>query len=103
MLAESTPSTRRKDSDTNTADETPLALGLSKAFDSLDATMRLAIQTGMTTDAKSLAPTTGGTSGAVSGTAFPVRVPSGWSNLDKLVFAAGVAGAIIIGVVIIFV
>ena len=55
------------DPDADTAEQSaPAALGLSKAFDSLDATMRLAVNTGMATDMKSLSPFSSDKTGGVN-------------------------------------
>jgi serine/threonine-protein kinase len=104
ILTQDAPGTRRKDGETDTIDESAPALGLSKAFDSMDATMRLAIQTGVaTTGMKDLSPKpeNAGTSGASPG--FRVQGGLGWSEQDKLIFLAGVAGAVIVGVIIVLI
>ena len=102
ILTQSAPSTRREDAEVETSDRSAPALGLSKAFDSLDATMRLAIQTGVaTTDMKNLShmPENSGRANASPG--FRVHGGLGWSEKDKLIFLAGVAGAIIVGVIVV--
>jgi serine/threonine-protein kinase len=104
MLAQTTPGTRRGDAEPETIQSQPPALGLSKAFDSLDATMRLAIQTGATTDPGPLAGTTGKTGATSPGTAAGYRVTAaaGWSRQDRTIFGASVAGALVVGALIIF-
>jgi len=104
MLTQTAPSTRRSDTEPETVQSQPPALGLSRAFDSLDATMRLAIQTGATTDAQNLAPATGKTGATSPGTGgYRVAAGSVWSKKDRIIFAAGVASATIVGAVIVFV
>ena len=109
VLAQTAPSTRREDGETVTLQSQPPALGLSKAFDSLDATMRLAIQTGATTDpgaASATGPTattTGKTGATAQGTGGYKVSPIGtWSRQDRIVFASGVAGAVVVGALIVF-
>ena len=108
-LAQSLPDTRRADAEITTLGATPApALGLSKAFDSLNATMRLAINTGMVEELKEFSdsgkfkPLTGAASEAHAVVGEMRRAP-GWTNKDKIIFAVGVAGATIIGALIVFV
>jgi eukaryotic-like serine/threonine-protein kinase len=100
------PSTRREDIEPDAIQSQPPALGLSRAFDSLDATMRLTIQTGATTDPGpgTVIQTTGKT-GATTPPAGGYRVSAAntWSQEDRIIFASGVAGAIFVGALIIFV
>jgi eukaryotic-like serine/threonine-protein kinase len=105
FLAKTAPATRRADIEPEIVQSQPPALGLSKAFDSLDATMRLAIQTGATADPGPLAATTG-TSGQAGATTpgtggYRVAGTSGWSNEDKMIFTASVAGATVVGALIV--
>jgi serine/threonine-protein kinase len=107
-LAQSIPVTRRADAEVTTLGATPApALGLSKAFDSLDATMRLAINTGMAeelkeyTDSGKHKPLTDAASEAHA-VVGEMRRGQGWNNTDKIIFAAGVAGATIVGAIIVF-
>ena len=106
MLAQTAPSTRREDGEIVTLQSQPPAIGLSKAFDSLDATMRLAIQTGAVTDPGpgSVTPVTTGKAGATTpGTGgYRVSAASGWSKEDRIIFASGVAGATLVGALIVF-
>ena len=107
VLSLTAPSTRRGDDAESPALEQPApTLGLSKAFDSLDATMRLAVQTGMaTTDVRNVAEAAGGATGTAPAPAHPVvsGKPGGWSARDKLIFGTSVACATVIGAVIVFV
>ncbi|MGH8662616.1 MAG: serine/threonine-protein kinase [Burkholderiales bacterium] len=117
-LAQSLPVTRRADAiEVSTLGSTSLpALGLSRAFDSLDATMRLAINTGMVEELKDYSesgkykPLADPPAGAPNGTPSEARAivgamrrGPGWTDRDKLIFAASVAGATILGVIIVFV
>jgi serine/threonine-protein kinase len=108
-LAQSLPDTRRSDAEVTTLGATPSpALGLSRAFDSLDATMRLAVNTGMAEALKEYsesgkyrplaAPSL--EEGAVVGA---VRRELGWTQRDKIIFAVSVAAATILGAILIFV
>jgi len=108
LLRKTDPAERRKDKevdpDADTVEQTaPAALGLSKAFDSLDATMRLAVNTGMTADIKSLSQSLFDKSSR--GNASPgyrVMGGLGWTSRDKLIFATCIIGAIVVGAIIVF-
>ena len=93
-LARSLPGERRDDV-AGTATEPAPTLGLSKAFNSLDATMKLAAQTGMAEALRSQ-----GTAGA-SAALGEMRRAAGWTSHDKLIFAASVAGALAVGAIIV--
>ena len=90
----SLPGERRADVAAAVTEPAP-ALGLSKAFNSMEATMKLAAQTGMADALKSYP---GAPGHAVSAT---TRRAAGWTAYDKLIFAASVAGALAVGAVII--
>ena len=90
----SLPGERRADVAAAVTEPAP-ALGLSKAFNSMEATMKLAAQTGMADALKSYP---GATGNAAPGT---TRRAAGWTAYDKLIFAASVAGALAVGAVII--
>jgi serine/threonine-protein kinase len=107
-LAQSLPVTRRADAEVTTLGATPApALGLSKAFDSLNATMRLAINTGMVEELKEFSdsgkfkPLTG-TASEAHAVVGEMRRGQGWNDTDKIIFAVGVAGATIVGAIIVF-
>ena len=114
LMKRTFPHGRRADAEPGEIEPAPAA-ELSKAFDSLEATMRLAAQTGMAdelkdyTDTQKLKPLeTGVVRGKVVGSAaFDRRSPlqrqarEGWSGRDKLIFAASVAGALIVAAVIV--
>jgi serine/threonine-protein kinase len=107
LLARTVPAERRKDKevdpDADTVEQTaPAALGLSKAFDSLDATMRLAVNTGMTTDMKSLSQLSSDKTGGVNASpGYHIIGGLGWTTRDKLIFATSVIGAIVVGAFIV--
>ena len=108
-LAQSLPVTRRADAEVTTLGATPApALGLSKAFDSLNATLRLAVNTGMGeqlkefSDSGKFRPLTGSAQEA-SAAVGEMRGDKGWNDTDKIIFAVGVAGATIVGAIIVFV
>jgi eukaryotic-like serine/threonine-protein kinase len=93
-LVRSLPGERRGDI-VGAATEPAPTLGLSKAFDSLQATHKLAMQTGMADALKNQA----GSAGPAALGAM--RRAAGWSAHDKLIFAASVAGALAVGAIII--
>jgi serine/threonine protein kinase len=97
-LVRSLPGERRADAVGVVAEPAP-TLGLSKAFNSLDATMKLAAQTGMV-DALASFPDKEGKA-ARSAAIAEMRRGGGWSAHDRLVFAASVAGALAVGAIII--
>ncbi len=108
------PGSRHNDAKSDTIELAPAA-GLSRVFDSLDATMRLAAQTGMADELEDFAKTQKLqpmektiVRGTVVGTAtFDRRSPlqlqeqEGWNHRDKVIFAASLAAAIIAGIVIV--
>jgi|SRR5882672_4534649 len=101
-LARSLPGERRDDSPIAASEPAP-ALGLSRAFNSLDATMKLAVQIGMAEEIKGIAPQSDGSATQARAMVGEMRRGPGWSKQDKLVFAASVAGAIVVGALIVFV
>jgi serine/threonine-protein kinase len=98
-LARSLPGERRADAQGPAIDTAP-TLGLSKAFNSLDATMKLAAQTGMIDALKSFP----GTDSEPSPSAMvaEMRRGPGWTPRDKMIFLASVAGATAVGAIIVF-
>jgi hypothetical protein len=90
------PGERRADGQGPVIDTAP-TLGLSKAFNSLDATMKLAAQTGMIDALKdsSLEP-------SPSAIVAEMRRGPGWTAKDKVIFLASVAGATAVGAFIVF-
>jgi serine/threonine-protein kinase len=97
-LMRSLPGERRADAEGPVADPSP-TLGLSKAFNSVDATVKLAVHTGMADTLGSFPKA--GEHAARSALVAEMRRGGGWSANDKLIFAASVAGALAIGAVIV--
>jgi serine/threonine-protein kinase len=93
-LVRTLPGERHDDAPAPVADPSP-TLGLSKAFNSLEATMKLAAHTGMADALKSYPGT------SAQAAAAGMRRAPGWNAADKAIFAAAVAGALAIGAVII--
>ena len=108
LLSTTVPAERRKDREAvdpnaDTVEQSMPALGLSKAFDSLDATMRLAVQTGMTTDIRSLAQLPSARNSVTTASpGYRMIGGLGWTKSDRLIFAAGVICAAVLGAFIIF-
>jgi serine/threonine protein kinase len=107
LLVRPVPKTRRDDAEPVPL-EPAVTLGFSRAFNSLDATMRLAAQTGMAREMEDFAKTvkirieTGGAATSQQARAFPLARQSGWSRHDKLIFTAGIICATLIGAMIVF-
>jgi serine/threonine protein kinase len=95
-LARSLPGERRADAQGPVIDTAP-TLGLSKAFNSLDATMKLAAQTGMIDALKET-----GLEPSPSAMVAEMRRGPGWTSRDKVIFLASVAGATAVGAIIVF-
>jgi len=101
------PGTRREDAEDGVDEPSP-TLGLAKGFDSLEATLRLAAQTGMTEELEEYArtqklqhPQAIPAEGAdiattIAGPKWPDsgRAMGRWSRTDQLVFASGIVAAI---------
>jgi serine/threonine-protein kinase len=113
LLAHSYPQTRQDDSAHELIDLTA-TLGLSKVFDSAEATRKLAVQTGVAggpwdyakTQKVQLAAT--GVRGAVIGGTLSHQIApnfgirkEGWSRRDKLIFSAGVGVAAVLAAAIV--
>jgi len=101
-LARSLPGDRRTDHDGTVPEGAP-ALGLSKAFNSLDATLKLAVQTGMADVMKDLDDNAPGSATEIRARVGEMRGGPGWSPKDKLIFGVSVACALAIGTAIVFV
>ena len=99
-LVHSLPGERRADSENVLASSAP-ALGLSKAFDSLEATVKLAARTGMMEAIKDL-PGASGSATEARAMVDEMRAGPGWNALDKTIFGISVLGAMIIGAIIVF-
>ena len=113
LLAHTYPQTRQNDSANEIIDLTA-TLGLSKVFDSAEATRKLAVQTGVAdgswgyaTTRKMRAAATGVHGAVVGGTLSHQIAPSfgvrnkGWSMRDKAVFAASVGVAAVLAAAIV--
>ena len=107
LLVRPAPKTRREDAEPAPL-EPAVALGFSRAFNSVDATMRLAAQTGMAREMEDFAKTmkmrieTEGADIPEQARAFPLARQAGWSRQDKLIFTAGIICATLIGAMIVF-
>ena len=100
-LARSLPGERRADGEGSVTESAP-ALGLSKAFNSLDATVKLAVQTGMMEALQALPVQADGSATEARAMVGEMRKGPGWSRKDKTLFAASVAGATVVGAIIVF-
>jgi len=100
-LAQSIPGEERVDA-AGAASEPAPALGLSKAFNSLDATMKLAVRTGMIESLKTLPGQPDGSATEARAMVGAMRKGPGWSKKDKTIFAASVTGAVFVGAIIVF-
>lgn len=99
LMVLTSPHTRRSDEET-TVPETAPTLGVSKAFDSMAATSRLMVQSGSSGEFAGLSTTPIPPNLGQQG--FQRGMTPGWSQRDKLVFIVSVAGAAIVGAVIVF-
>ncbi len=100
-LIHSLPGDRRADTEDVAADSAP-TLGLSKAFDSLEATVKLAARTGMAETLRDVPGQRDGSATQARAIVGEMRRGPGWSMNDKVIFAASVAGATIVGAIIVF-
>ena len=101
-LARTLPGERRADGELEVSGPAP-ALGLSKAFNSLDATMKLAAYTGMADALKDVAEVPDSSVTEARAMVSAMRRGPGWSKQDKTIFAASVACAILVGAIIVLV
>jgi serine/threonine-protein kinase len=100
QLAATIPLQRREDAETAVAEPAP-TLGLSKAFDSLEATARLAARTGVASPLGGLPAGAAASVTEARAMVSAMRRGAGWSRRDKTIFAASVAGAVLLGAVIV--
>jgi serine/threonine protein kinase len=102
-VAASIPVERREDSEVQVVQSAP-TLGLSKAFDSLAATRRLAIKIGLaeTVDNLDASLETTGSATEARQLVGAMRRGQGWSEHDKLFFAICVGAAMVVGSIIVF-
>ena len=101
-LARSLPPVGTGDAGRAATDPAP-ALGMSKAFDSLEATVKLAARTGMLEAIGTLPAQSGGAATEVRAAVSAMRDGPGWSQKDTIIFAASVTCAVIVGAIIVFV
>lgn len=114
LLAQSYPHTRQSDAGHDTIDVTA-TLGLSKVFDSTEATQRLAVQTGVAGRSQDRANTQNAPAAAttvrgaiIDGTLSQHVAPSFgvrkavWSQRDKLIFSISVGVATVLAAAIVF-
>jgi serine/threonine protein kinase len=102
-LSLSLPGERRADAEPPVVETAPATLGLSKAFNSLEATVKLAAKIGMIEAIKDLPDNADGSATEARALVGEMRKGPGWSRKDKAVFAASVAGATVVGVLIVFI
>jgi len=113
-LADTLPSSRADDRSTATLPDTLPARGLAKDFDSLAATMRLAVQTGAVTNPDAFAATFGVSRHAIDAMIIgaetepePALMPASqamaWSEKDRRMFIGAVAAATVVGALIVFI
>jgi serine/threonine protein kinase len=110
LLVQSYPHARRSDVDPAMPD-LAATNGLSKTFDSLAATVRLAAHTGMTEELDEYVKTHGGGDASIAEAASGKNPPrdltvfglrrEGWSKSDKILFMSSVAAAALVAVVIV--
>ena len=102
LLIDDLPGTRRDDIEHSPSDPAP-TLGVAKAFDSLEATLRFAAQTGMTQEIEDYARTHRVQPVPSDGAQSPSpgrRRPTGarWNRNDRLFFVTGIAAALIVAI-----
>ncbi|MGE4112012.1 MAG: serine/threonine-protein kinase [Burkholderiales bacterium] len=116
LFTNTLPASRAGDQATTLPNDTLPARGLAKAFDSTAATMRLAAKTGAITDPEAFAASFGVSRHAIDeavmdaehaggenwSTTTLVQAPP-WSQRDRKMFAGAVAGATVLGALIVFV
>lgn len=115
LFMDTLPSSRADDGSAILTSETMPARGLAKEFDSMAATMRLAAKTGAVTNPNSFAATFGVSRHAIDaaimdaedesehnwGAKTIMRAPP-WSPRDRRIFQGAVAGAVVLGAIIVF-
>ena len=120
-LTDTLPATRAEDrSSTTPGDTLPNeampARGLSKEFDSMAATMRLAVKTGVITNPDAFAESLGVSRHSIDAAIMDAEVEHDhnwsattvahappWSTRDRNIFKGAVAGAAVLGAIIVFV
>lgn len=113
-LTDTLPSSRADDRSTATLPDTLPARGLAKDFDSLAATMRLAVQTGAATNPDAFASTFGVSRHAIDSmiigaetepqqAPLPALQAMAWSDKDRKIFIGAVVAATVAGALIVFI
>ena len=114
LQTDTLPTSRADDRSTATLPDALPARGLAKDFDSLAATMRLAVQTGVITNPDAFAATFGVSRHAIDAMIIgaetepepqpmPVAQVMTWSDKDRRIFISSVAAATVAGALIIFI
>ncbi len=98
LLSLTAPHTRRSDGEASVP-EPAATLGVSKAFDSMAATSRLAMRSGVSGEFPGISTTIPDNLGQEG---FRRGMDSGWNPRDKLIFTASVIGAAVLGAFIVF-
>ncbi len=121
-LTDTLPASRAEDRDSATPDDDDTlpndvpARGLAKGFDSMAATMRLAVKTGAVTDPKAFAESLGVSRHSIDAAIMDAEVDHDhnwsattmahappWPTRDRHIFMGAVAGAAVLGAIIVFV
>ncbi len=116
LFMDTLPSSRADDRSSTLPGDSLPARGLAKDFDSMAATMRLAVKTGAITDPDTFAVNFGVSRHAIDAAILDagdesernwsantvMRVPP-WSKHDRGIFTGAVAGALVLGALIVFV
>ena len=113
-LTDTLPASRADDRSTATLPDTLPARGLAKDFDSLAATMRLAVQTGAATNPDAFASTFGVSRHAIDSmiigaetepqlAPLPALQAMAWSDKDRQIFIGAVVVATVAGALIVFI
>lgn len=98
LLSLTAPHTRRSDGEASVP-EPAATLGVSKAFDSMAATSRLAMRSGVSGEFPGISTTIPDNLGQEG---FRRGLASGWNPRDKFIFTSSVIGAAILGAFIVF-
>lgn len=110
------PASRAQDRNATLPGDTIPSRGLAKEFDSMAATMRLAVKTGALTDPDAFAANFGVSRHSIDaaimdagdesernwGANTVMRAPP-WSNRDRQIFLGAIGGALVLGAVIVFI
>ena len=116
LFMDTLPASRAEDHSPTLPGDTLPARGLAKGFDSMAATMRLAAKTGAITDPNTFAATFGVSRHAIDaaimdagdesernwGASTVMHAPP-WPRRDRYIFLGAVAGAVVLGALIVFI